>query len=209
MNPEEQLLWDIFSIKNREKEEMEIKDARRKSFDVKYVVVTEKNIEEVATWCGGEVGGEGTERFVQVTDKNAISARQTKAFVDDYVLKMSETGASFKAFTEKAFKKSYEPIVASGKKDNDLTQDLKADIAAREIARSAKSGQFVSHEEAEANPDTTVVEQVRVTRHDSEIGPDGKILLKGKAFSGETQILLPDTNAEAKDPEEWSEGSEQ
>jgi hypothetical protein len=127
---------------------MDIKSARRKSFDVTYVIVSEENIEEVAAWCGGEIGGEGAERFVKVTDKNAISARQTKAFVGDYILKMSESGTSFKAFTEKAFNKSYEPIVASGEK-------------AREVSRSAQSGQFVSHEEAEKHPDVTVTETVQ------------------------------------------------
>lgn len=132
---------------------MDIKSARRKSFDVTYVVVTEENIEEVAAWCNGEIGGEGQERFVKVTDKNAISTRQAKAFVDDYVLKMSDTGTSFKAFTEKAFKKSYEPIVGRGEH--------------KTVARSAKTGEFVSHEEAEANPDTTVVEKVKVVQKNS------------------------------------------
>ena len=153
---------------------MDIRNARRKTFDVTYVIVTEENLEEVAAWCNGEVGGEGKERFVKVTDKNAISTRQAKAFVDDYVLKMSETGTSFKAFTEKAFKKSYEEIVASGEKTV-------------EHARSAKSGQFVSKAEAKANPDTTVVE---------------KVVLAGVDMDGETHVALPDTTAEAKDPED-------
>jgi hypothetical protein len=125
---------------------MDIKNARRKSFDVTYVIVSEENIEEVATWCNGEIGGEGKERFVKIIDKNAISTRQAKAFVDDYVLKMSETGTSFKAFTEKAFKKSFEPVVGSA--------------GHKTIARSAGTGMFVSHKEAEANPDTTVVETI-------------------------------------------------
>lgn len=172
MTPEEKLLWDIFS---NGKKPMDICNARRKSFDVTYVVVTEENIDEVAEWCGGEVGGTGAERFVKVTDKNAISTRQAKAFVDDYVLKMSETGSSFKAFTEKAFKKSYEPIVASGEKYSKEELDsavqnsglLEAN-GVREVARSAVSGQFVSHEEAEANPDTTVVETVKTETAEEE-----------------------------------------
>lgn len=172
MTPEEQLLWDIFSNQNREKKEMDIKEARRKSFDVKYVVVTTENIEEVAAWCGGEIGGEGAGRFVKVTDKNAISSRQTKAFVDDYVLKMSETGTSFKAFTEKSFKKSYEPY------PNDLL--AAKDFESRKVARSAKSGQFVSHDEAEANPDTTVVE---------------KIKLEGVPWTGETEVRVEEVEA--------------
>lgn len=178
MTPEERLLMHVFGDPNREKE-MEIKSARRKSFDVTYVVVTEENIEEVAAWCNGEVGGEGKERFVKVTDKNAISTRQAKAFVDDYVLKMSETGSSFKAFTEKAFKKSYDTIEASGQK-------------IQKVARSAKDGQFVSQAEAKANPDTTVTEA---------------ILISGPAdFDGDTVVVvLPDTSEEGKDPEHWED----
>lgn len=121
---------------------MDIKNARRRSFDVTYVVVTEDNIEEVAAWCNGEIGTEGTERYVKINDKNAISTRQAKAFPGGYILKMSETGTSFKAFTEKAFHKSFEPI------------------AEVKVSRSAKTGKFVSHEEAVANPDTTVTEEV-------------------------------------------------
>lgn len=167
---------------------------------MKYVVVTEENIEEVAAWCNGEVGGEDKERFVKVTDKNAISTRQAKAFVDDYILKMSDTGTSFKAFTEKAFKKSYEPIVGSGEK---LRNRVGPGASDREVARSARTGKFVSHDEAEANPDTTVVESIPGNAFNPSPTPKpDEVVLKGADFDGETEVLLVDANAEAKDPED-------
>ena len=124
---------------------MEILEARRRSFGVKYVKVTADNIQEVAEWCNGELGDDGNGPYVQVKDKNAISKSQSKAFVGDLVLKMSESGTSFKAFTEKAFEKSFEPIPRT-----------------QEVSRSAQTGQFVSHTDAEKHPDVTVTEKVEI-----------------------------------------------
>lgn len=148
---------------------METRNARRKSFDVQFVVVTAENMEEVAEWCSGEVGGEGDERFIKIIDKNAISTRQAKAFVNDYVLKMSATGTSFKAFTEKAFKKSFEEMnTKTDEKSFDQVVTNAQDDSPRTVthARSAQTGQFVSKEEAEAHPDTTVVETSEIPVED-------------------------------------------
>jgi len=85
---------------------MEIKTARRKSFDVEYVEITKDNLNEVSVWCGGEVDLSDPENpFIRIKDKNAMNARQTKAFVGDYVLKSQ---SSFKAFSKKSFKRSFE-----------------------------------------------------------------------------------------------------
>lgn len=131
---------------------LEIKKARRRSFDVRHVVITEDNMQEVAAWCNGAAGvdeGEdgkpGTE-FVRVADKNAISTKQRTAYVGDHIVEMvtGTGGFTYKAYPAKNFEKAFE------------------DIEEIEVARSAKSGEFVSHEEAAANPDTTVVEKITV-----------------------------------------------
>ena len=86
---------------------MEIKKARRKTFEVSYVEVTKENMHEVATWCGGSIvtpDGDG-EVYIHVTDKGVMNARQKKAFVGDLVLK---SGNQFKSFTKSSFKKSFE-----------------------------------------------------------------------------------------------------
>jgi hypothetical protein len=44
---------------------MDTKKARKKSFDVDYVEVTEANIEEVAVWCGGRVIGSDKDRYIK------------------------------------------------------------------------------------------------------------------------------------------------
>lgn len=161
---------------------MDIKNARRKTFDVEYVVVTQENLSEVEAWCEGTVGGEGEDSFIKLNDKNAMNARQTKAFIGDYVLKY---GASFKSFGKKAFYKSFEDVVASGE-----------NVAhSNKIARSAKSGQFVTPDEAVRNPDTTVIEEIpRETK------------LKGVDFSGDTQVVLPDATGEVKEFDELAPG---
>lgn len=117
---------------------MDTKMARRKTFDVEYVEVTEENMEEISQWSDNPIGGEGTDRFIQITDKNAMNARQTKAFIGDLILK---SGSSFKAYSKKAFAKAFE------------------DVEVIEHARNAKTGEYVTDEEAAANPESTVIER--------------------------------------------------
>jgi hypothetical protein len=87
---------------------MEIKKARRKSFDVDYVEVTDENMVEVAAWCGGRVVAANGEvaAHIHVSDKNTMNSRQKKAYVGDLVLRQ---GTSFKSFTQKSFKRSFDP----------------------------------------------------------------------------------------------------
>lgn len=148
---------------------MEIKLARRTTYDVEYVVVTEENFNEVAEWCGGEATDHEGTRYIRLNDKNARNARQNKAFVDDYVLKY---GANYKSFSKRAFFKSFEEIVASGEKV--------AHSVTNKIARSAVSGEFVSPEEALRHPETTVVEEIPRER-----APDDFEIAQG-------EVLAPD-----------------
>lgn len=124
---------------------MDIKHGRRKSFDIEYVIVTEENINEVATWCNGTVGGEGKDRFVKILDKGAINQMQTKAFLGDVVVRHVELN-TFKKFGQKAFSKSYDQV----------------EIV--ELSRSSVSGLFVSEEDAKAHPETTVTEHAEIPR---------------------------------------------
>lgn len=124
---------------------MDIKNGRRKTFDIEYVTVTEENIDEVATWCGGTISGEGKDRFIKISDKGAINQMQTKAFLGDVVVRHMELN-TFKKFGQKAFGKSYE------------------EIEVVEHSRDAISGEYVSDEEAAANPETTVTETTEVSR---------------------------------------------
>lgn len=119
---------------------MDIKKAHRKSFDVEYVEVTEETIDEVAAWCGGVVGEQDGVKFIRIVDKNAINTRQTKAFVGDLVVHHLEL-KGFKSFGKKAFYKSFDDV-----------------LGISEIHRSAETGQFVTEEFAEENPDITVKE---------------------------------------------------
>ena len=82
----------------------------RKPFYVEAVQVTAENIEDVAKWCGGQLI-KGTEAnphaYIKVKVKRPLSARQTKAFHNDWVLK---AGTGYKVYTADAFDKSFDTL---------------------------------------------------------------------------------------------------
>ncbi|QBZ73610.1 hypothetical protein SEA_ROSAASANTEWAA_46 [Streptomyces phage RosaAsantewaa] len=89
---------------------IETKTYARKSFTVDAVQVTEENIRDVATWCGGTVAKklDDTGRlYIKLERVNVSYKRRTMAFVGDWVL-VSSTG--FKIYENKSFKGVFEPI---------------------------------------------------------------------------------------------------
>lgn len=92
---------------------------------VEAIEVTDDNMIEVAKWCGGEIHsyqpkvGEAR-NYIKVPVKNALNERQTQAFAGDSVLKV---GGTFKAFTAKAFAKSFNPIAEEPCGRTDTTAD--------------------------------------------------------------------------------------
>lgn len=90
---------------------LDIKTFRRKPLFVEAVTVTAENMHEVATWCGGRVKTDESEettqgqKFIKVKVKRPLNDRQTRAYIDDKVLK---AGSSFKVYSPKAFEVSFE-----------------------------------------------------------------------------------------------------
>ena len=93
----------------------------RKPLYVDAVQVTADNLYEIAQWCQGTVkdyndntlhdsdaGNVAKERYIAVRVHNPKNARQTKAFVDDWIL---YTERGYKVYMGKAFKSSFEPVV--------------------------------------------------------------------------------------------------
>lgn len=120
---------------------IKIEQFRRKTFNVDAVQVTPDNLEDVASWCGGDVRTEKQKgkdvRFIKVRVYKALDEEQTKAFPGNYVVYM---GSGYKVYKYNAFMRTFEK-----------TSDV-------EHSRDAGTGQFVSEEYAEANPGTTVTE---------------------------------------------------
>ncbi len=118
----------------------------RKPLVAEAVQVTEENIHEVAAWAKAEVvlesrHGRPTGReYIRVDVKMALNERQKKAYVNDWVVRI---GTSYKVYKPESFTSSFD------RKDAELTHDN---------YRDAKTGHFVSEQQAEANPDTTVKE---------------------------------------------------
>lgn len=81
----------------------------RKPFEVDAVQVTEENIEEVAKWCMGDIRhktgpGRGVLNYIKVRVHRPLNARQTEAYVGDWVLYANK---GYKVYTEKAFNDSF------------------------------------------------------------------------------------------------------
>ena len=88
----------------------------RNPFHVEAIQVSPDNLHEVAEWCGGSVRIVAEDNptspagayYIKVQVKRPLSARQTKAFVTDWVL---SAGTGFKVYTDAAFKKSFSPWI--------------------------------------------------------------------------------------------------
>lgn len=85
---------------------METTKFTRKPFEVEAVQVTDQNIDEVASWCQGEVITLDGVKHIKVRVLRVINERQTQAFVGDWVL---YAGTGYKVYPDKAFKKSFSP----------------------------------------------------------------------------------------------------
>jgi hypothetical protein len=120
----------------------------RKSFPVEGVQVTEENMEDVATWCGGYIqqakrSPRGPLRkFIKVRVYQPRDERQTMAFEGDRIL---YAGTGFKVYTNNSFLRSFMP------EDEALAHK-------DPIYRDAVTGHFIPEDEAEAHPDTSVKE---------------------------------------------------
>ena len=85
----------------------------RKPFYIEAIEVTADNMASVAAWCHGEVRttdkpkDAAEENYIQVKVHNAVSERQSRAFVGDWVLYANK---GFKIYTRKAFYKSFELV---------------------------------------------------------------------------------------------------
>lgn len=91
----------------------------RKPFYVEAVQVTEENISEVAAWCGGNIFSDNLEspdgrlaKYVQVRVRKPLNERQTKAYVNDWIL---FAGGGYKVYTPKAFLGCFEAVTGTTK----------------------------------------------------------------------------------------------
>lgn len=146
---------------------MQTQKFQRKTFVVDAVQVTEENMEEVAKWCRGTIEttdskiAEGLhqepQRYIKVNVLNPYNPRQTQAFVDDWVLYARD---NFKVYMDKGFNKTFEAVY---KEQEAAAAPYQGNVKKQEeqvVHRSAESGQFVTENEADENPSTTVTETV-------------------------------------------------
>lgn len=108
----------------------------RKSFNVEAVRVTKENIEDVATWCSGEIrhtkdvpeDNITSAPYIKVEVARALTERQKRGYIGDWILKI---GKSFKVYSDKAFKLNFDKTVVRGGNDNNYGAHLSdEDVAA-------------------------------------------------------------------------------
>lgn len=76
----------------------------RKPLYVDAVEVTEENFKDLAVWCQGEIQTDGTQEYIRVRVHTPKSARQTQAFVGDWIL---YTDRGYKVYSAKAFGENF------------------------------------------------------------------------------------------------------
>jgi hypothetical protein len=78
----------------------------RKPLYVDAVQVTEKNFKDLSKWCQGEIRSDGTNEYIHVRVHTPKNARQTQAFVGDWLL---YTDMGYKVYSNKAFQENFSP----------------------------------------------------------------------------------------------------
>ena len=89
-----------------------IETYERRVFTVAAVLVTDQNMSEVASWCGGELhtktdasNNESTS-YIKIKSDSPFPGRRSSAYAGDWVLKF---GDRFRIYNEAAFKRSFVP----------------------------------------------------------------------------------------------------
>lgn len=82
----------------------------RRLFHVEAVQVTAENMEEVATWCEGEVKSTGSDApYIKVKVRRPLNEKHTRAFIGDWV-SLSETG--FKVYAKRSFQNTFTELAS-------------------------------------------------------------------------------------------------
>jgi ASC-1-like (ASCH) protein len=115
----------------------------RKPLYVDAVRLTGSNFDEIATWCQGEilqdeVPGKGTgKKYIHVRVHNPKNARQTKAFVGDWLL---YTERGYKVYTNKAFHASFDEFVPEEESSDMFAPGISNDAALAWLREQHQAG---------------------------------------------------------------------
>jgi hypothetical protein len=93
-----------------------VKEYARKPSFVQAIQVTEFNMHDVAEWCDGVIKNDtpGGKNYIKVKVFNPNKVRQTQAFADDWVIRVSSK--NYKVFTHSAFNNSFNPAFVEEQK---------------------------------------------------------------------------------------------
>jgi hypothetical protein len=121
----------------------------RQPFFVTGYQVTEENMESIATWCQGHIIVDGRARFIRVPVDRPSSVRQTKAYVDSWVLlSLNDRGErTFKVYSTEWLEKQFVKVT---------------DGAMNEVARGILGDDEIQEENEEDEAESEAVEENRI-----------------------------------------------
>lgn len=83
------------------------KKYQRKPVIVDAVQVSQRNFNEVAEWCMGDIQTDGTQQYIRVRVHTPRSARQSMAFVGDWIL---YTEQGYKIYSNRSFHNTFDEV---------------------------------------------------------------------------------------------------
>lgn len=93
---------------------IELTSLVKKPLRVSGVQVTEENMEELATLCGGEIRiektGDTVKKYIKVPVWRPLNEKQTKAYVGHWILFSASKDTSCKVYTDKALWANFDAV---------------------------------------------------------------------------------------------------
>jgi len=120
-------------------EELQLEEYERNPYIVKAIQVTAENMEAVAKWCGGNIQKTkaGT-KYISVKVHNPLTPRQTKAFVNDWVL----FAKGYKVYTQHAFQASFKKREVQVVSEDELSHSIDPVVLARAAVEAEAKAEF-------------------------------------------------------------------
>lgn len=130
----------------------------KKPLFVDAVRVTEQNFDELVDWVQtttqAEVIDDGSKKFIKIFVHSPKNAKQTKAFIGDWLLK---TDLGIKIYTNRAFRGSFEPVEVEEfvpATPENIAQAVQETEVAREQEEAAQTHEYGPGETKENTCDT-------------------------------------------------------
>jgi hypothetical protein len=185
----------------------------RKPLYVQAVRVSKANFDEIVGWCQGEIltdepqEGGAPKQYVKVRVHNPKNARQTKAFVGDWIL---YTERGYKVYTNKAFHASFDLVVVGGENETVRPEVVSAAPALPKIAEfylDPESGELTEEQPHSGVKPLNLVELMNIVRNEL-VGAELNTEVGGELNTEpQASVEAKNQNHSGMSSEEYAEGA--